>query len=715
MSSKKNSLDSNSKHAATRDADRLMVGIGASAGGLKAIEEFMSALELRREVAKRLTIVFVQHLDPGHENLLPQLIEKTTAMKVVLIEESAKLKPDTIYVVPPHAVLEMRNGTVKVVDNQSNVPATTIDDFLHSLAEDQTVNAVGIILSGAGSDGSLGLKAISDAGGLTFAQTVDSATFESMPQSAASTGAADHILSPAEIADELANYVEYRARSVSETRRRMADDIHAAIPAIAKILVAETNHNFKHYKTNTLQRRIQRRMQVLKICDVETYIARLTEDADEPQALFRELLISVTAFFRDGEAFELLANKVIRKVFADRKSGDHVRFWVPGCATGEEAYSLAILCREQMDRMEDPPEVQIFATDIDQRALSIGRKGQYPVGIQDDVSPERLDCYFKKVGKKFEVVKEVRELVLFSNHNLISDPPFSKLDLISCRNLLIYFGPHLQKKLIPLFHFALRSNGYLFLGPSENIVSHGDLFQTFDAKWRISQRMETGVGNTEALSNVQNNNQSKATGSVTPPVVAEKTDQDLLQIMQRIVLDEFAPKSVVVDDEGQILCASADMQKYLTVGTGAFENNVIKMARDGLRIGLRASLQEAKTKRRRIVHDDLSVKVNGDLQRVMITVQPMPRVGEEAELFMVIFHDAGLPLSRNESGTPPDNAAAGLIGSVGRAMGFTKPDDDSESIISHLERELASTRADLESSVRNIEVANEELKADNEE
>ena len=689
----------------------LTVGIGASAGGLKAVEEFLTALENHPEALQKLSVVFVRHHDPNCKDVLPQLIEKMTSLKVVAIKKSVKLKPNAIYLAPARAVLETENGSIKVVSRESEATATTIDDFFHSLAQDQAANVVGIILSGTGSDGTLGLKSIGDAGGLTFAQTVDSAMYEDMPESAATIGVADHVLSPTEIANELATYVDFLETAAAESRQRTALELEAAIPLIAKLLNSATNHNFKHYKTSTLKRRIQRRMQVLKIPDVENYLERLRNDEAEPHALFRELLISVTAFFRDEEAFELLATKVIPKIFAERKANDHVRIWVSGCATGEEAYSLAILCREQMSGMDEPPEVQIFATDIDHRALAIAREGKYPLGIQDDVSPERLQRFFKKVKKQYAVTKEIRELVMFSAHNLISDPPFLKLDLVSCRNLLIYLGPHLQQKLIPLFHFAIRPQGYLFLGPSENITLHTDLFQPLNARWRIAERKLIAAGDADTSMVIGSNRTSQETVGAAQPVVSrDSSDQDLLEVMQRIVLDEFSPKSVVVDEDGHILCASADVQKYLTFGTGNFQNNIIKMARDGLRIGLRATLQEAKDKRRRIVHDGVSVKVGEDLQRVMITVQPMPRVGENAELFMVIFHDTGLPLSRDEVNreASPDLKSNGV-------HALKSVNNHSAMLIAHLERELATTREDLERSVNDVEVSNEELKSSYEE
>lgn len=682
----------------------LIVGIGASAGGLDAFQEFLRTLGDVQSIA----VVFVMHLEVDGEGLLVDLLSQSTPYKVVKATNRKRLSAGTVYVCPARTLLEVNNGVTRfaTVDGTERPPAP-IDHFFQSLAEDQKDRSVGIILSGTGSDGTLGVKAISDAGGTTFAQSPESARYDSMPRSAATTGVTDHVLSPTDIATELKKYASFLAGHVQDIPEQTAiKEIHEVIPAIANLLMEATNHNFQHYKVNTLTRRIRRRMHVLKLANVQDYIKFLAADLEEPQKLFRELLISVTEFFRDPEAFDLVAQSVIPNLFINRKPDEVVRIWVPGCATGEEAFSLAMLCREHMDQLQSPPEVQIFATDIDERALQIARQCTYPIGIEEDISEDRLARFFVKRGKKYQLVKEIRNLVLFSTHNLISDPPFSRQDFISCRNLLIYLGPHLQKKLIPLFHYALRPGGFLMLGPSENIASHGELFRTIDAKYRISQRKGTGVDGTAALSSSGNGNASPTTDPSRPQPTSTDRSHDLMQVMQRIVLDEFAPKSVIIEEDGKILCTSADMHKYLTVGTGSFQNNIIKMARDGLRVGLRAALQQAKTLRRRVVHDDLSVQVDGKLQPVMLTIQPMPRVGEEKELFIVVFHDCGLPLSRDDSVPPITRGVSSEADE--RVAG-------ADAIIDQLERELASTRADLEDSIRDLETANEELKSSNEE
>ena len=593
-------------------------------------------------------------------------------------------------------MIELKNGSAQLSDDDER-PSHPIDHFLYSIAEDQGERGIGVILSGAGSDGTLGLKAIGDRGGLTFAQDAKSAKHDSMPRSAATTGVADHVLPPAEIAAALLQYVEYLhgLEELTSSGSRQ-DEIKEAVPKIAETLMAVTNHNFQHYKTNTLVPRIQRRMQVLQIGSVDEYVNHLQRHEDEATSLFRELLIGVTEFFRDPDAFESLNRMVLPKLFAGRKPDDCVRIWVAGCANGSEAFTLAILCREILDNMAAPCEVKIFATDIDERALSIAREGFYPVGIEDQVSPDRLKRFFLKRGKQYQVAKEIRDLVLFSSHNLISDPPFSRLDLVTCRNLLIYLGEHLQNMLIPLFHYALRPSGFLFLGPSENITSHVELFKPLDINYRISQRNGTAMGAVpgpkpsvsirERLPTTMNQTDSKPDAAV-----------DLTAIGQRIVLDEFAPRYAIIDEKGQIFNSSANIDQYLSLGGGDYQNNIVRMVDPGLRIGLRAAIAEAKKVRRRVQHENMSIRVGDKMQRMMITVQPMPRLGENEPLMMVVFHEVGLPVD---------------LDIVEEQLESSR---DADSINAQLELELETIRSDLDRSLQDMEATNEELKSSNEE
>ena len=670
------------------DAPLVVVAIGASAGGLDALREFFAALDEGGGMA----FVVIEHIDPASKSLLPSILMQCTSLPVSEIGEGRALAPDHVFVAPSGSLVELDRATFRLLPlGDSEQRRTPIDAFFRSLAAAFGPRAVAIVLSGTGSDGTVGIQQVANEGGMTIAKEPTTAKYDSMPKSAIATGVIDHVLTPSQAAEELLAYVGHVEHLAAEESKATGyEAIHQALPEICDLLQKVTEHNFKHYKTSTLVRRIQRRMQVHRIGDVHVYVDRLRAETDELIQLFRELLIGVTAFFRDSAAFDVLESDVLLPLIKQRRS-DPLRFWVPGCATGEEAYSLAMIVREALAEMAEPPAVQIFATDIDERALSVARQGIYPLGIAEQVSKERLDRFFIKKGKRYQVTKELRELCLFSPHNLITDPPFSRLDLISCRNLLIYFGPHLQKKLIPLFHYALRPNGYLFLGPSESVSGHKELFSPINAKHRISQRKATAISSSALLTSA-----SGYRGSLRPLDTPGEAEPDLHQLTQRILLDEFAPKAVIVTEEGQILSASGEMQRYLTVTEGTFQNNVVRLARPGLRVGLRSALSEAIKVRRKVVHDKVSVQVDSGVQRVRLTVQPMPRLGEEAELFLVVFQDLGALLPREDSAEATFSAEA-------------------DTLIEQLERELSSTREDLEKTIQELEAANEELKSSNEE
>lgn len=667
----------------------LIVAIGASGGGRAALQAFFRQLPQETPHA----FLILQHVDPADAQALAASLQEVTALPLEVVEREATLRQNHIYLVPAHSVLQVAQERLRLEPSRTgDARRNPLDRHLHALAEGVGARTVGILLSGAGTDGTLGLKAVGEAGGLTIAQTPETASLDSMPLNAITSGVVDLVLPPDQMAAELQRYAAHlRAVSDAERSAQLKESIEVALPTMAQYIEQHTGVNFQHYKSTTLVRRIMRRLQVLRIANIDEYALHLRDDPEESRALYRELLIGVTSFFRDPEAFEVLGQSVLAPLL-ERGADEQLRIWVPGCASGEEAYSLAMLIREHLAPGESGPEVQIFATDIDERALALARRGVYPEGIAESVGPERLRRFFVKRGRRYHVTKELRGMCLFSAHNLISDPPFSRLDLISCRNLLIYLGAHLQKKLFPLFHYALRPGGYLFLGPSEPIGSHKELFKPVSARFRISQRKATVV-RSPARVNGGAGPMRTAPDRGDPPT---STETDVHLVMQRIVLDEFAPKSAVVHEDGQIVCASGNMAKYLEVAGGVFQNNIIKLARTGLRVGLRTALAEAVRDRRTYVHNDLSVRHEGAVYRVVLTVQPMPQIGDDSPLFMVVFQDAGPPLRREETVVAP-------------------PPEEASAIIEQLERELESTRQDLEKSVQDLEAANEELKSSNEE
>ncbi|TWT57129.1 Chemotaxis protein methyltransferase Cher2 [Thalassoglobus neptunius] len=668
----------------------LVVGIGASVDGVDAICELLSALGESPVLA---VLIAGQLESEGFANLASKIAD-ATSMKVVKVRQPEPLSGNTVYLSGKNDGL--RSSTDEVLSGPAEEAGNSgvIDQLFHSIALSHGDHGVGVVLAGLGSDGALGLKEISDFGGVTFAQSQATADSEGIPRSAADIGIADHVLAPEEIAAEL---LKYRRHFVDIERDGRAIHLHEevrdSLPDLCEALQQATGHDFQHYKSSTLIRRIQRRIHVLKLNTADEYLGYVQHHSEEAQVLFRELLIGVTSFFRDPDAFEALRTEVIPSLFEGRSPEDPVRIWVAGCANGSEAYSMAILCQEVLRETNSTCRVQIFATDIDSRALNIARNGVYPLGIAEQVSPERLKRFFVRRGNQFHVCKEVRDHVLFSSHNLISDPPFSRMDLISCRNLLIYLGSHLQEKLFSVFHYSLRPGGYLFLGPSESMTSHGDLFRSVSVKHRISQRKgaSTRPTPTSRAPSVENSSQRSSREGTEHPV-------DLTEMAQRIVLDEFAPKYAVIDEYGQILNHSADLEKYVKFQFGDFHNNLVKIVDSNLRIGVRSLLKEAVETSRKVQRDDLSLR-NGDLiQRMMLTVQPMPRLGESEPIYLVVFHEIGLPATLNDA----DNS-------------HSRPESEADSLIFHLERELESTRFDLDRSLQDMEAANEELKSSNEE
>lgn len=686
---------SSTRLAKPRRLPRLYVGIGAVADRLPSLCMLLQAVP----PDAGLTVVVILPGDTDADALEQLVAQTQCALPLEVVRETTRLKRNRVYLACLQASLRMNGGVLDVESLHAATVPAPIDHFFSSLAEDQHEYAVGIVLAGGNSDGLLGLKAINDAGGMTILETAEPGRTSLHSSANAHSNGIDHTLPTADIAIELGRYALHLQDIASTDAESVRNkQIIEAIPAIAEAVQRHTEHNFKHYKVTTLARRIRRRMQVLKTASVEAYVDVLRASRDESQRLFRDLLISVTSFFRDHDAFETLATTVIPKLLRNHDDTQPLRIWVPGCATGEEAYTLAIIFREAIQKTGRSIDLQIFGTDLDERALHIARQGSYPVGIADDVTSERLKRYFIKRGMRYIVGKQLRDCVIFSTHNLISDPPFTKLDLISCRNLLIYLGSHLQKKLVPLFHYALRPGGYLFLGPSESFASHKELFRTVNAKYRIMQRKGTSIGLP-----AQQGTHGPAT--TRPAVDTENADQmrvDLHQFGQRIALDEFAAQWAIVDEEAHILSLSGDTSPFLKLAEGSFQNNIIKMAHASLRVGLRAAFSEAKRKQRQIVHDHLSLRVQGGIQRVVLTVQPMPQVGQDSGLYFIAFQMVGKPLPRHS-----DESSDGSV---------SRPDTEANDlIIEQLERELATTREDLERTVQELEAANEELKSSNEE
>ncbi len=678
----------------TREAGFPIVGIGASAGGVEALEAFFRGLPPDAGCG----FVVVTHLSPERRSLLPEIISRYTDLPVHVAEDGARIGPNEVHVLAADALLDIADGRLKVSKPSSpRRGRKPIDIFFSALARDQGEYSAGVVLSGGDSDGTLGVKAIKERGGLTLAQVGDGnpPQHPDMPRSAIASGMIDLAIPVGEMGARLAEFARSLALpdAVADSAQAEGDrDLREGRQEIYAILRNQIGHDFSGYKEKTFLRRVQRRMQVNRLETIGAYLERLRQDPQEVGTLFRDLLINVTTFFRDAGAFEVLEREVIPKLFAGRGAEDSVRVWVPGCATGEEVFSIAILMREHMDTLTAVPRVQIFATDIDERALDVARAGRYPAALLDDVSEARRNRFFTQEDGSYLLTKDVRDLCVFSPHSVIRDPPFSRLDLVSCRNLLIYFGPDVQSQVIPTFHYALRPGGYLFLGTSENATQFPDLFVSVDKKHRVFRARDDATSGVRVPLVVS--------GLKPAPFPGHRGGSRnlaglaLRQTVETQILDRFAPAHVVVNRDGDVIHYSARTGKYLEATPGAPSRQLLSMARKGLRLELRSLLREAIEGDRRVSHEGLLVEAeDGRVQRVNVTVEPMDAIGDE-RLLLVVFADVGPTVSRE--------GAASVVGS---------PDET----VLHLERELRETRERLQSLIEEYETALEELKSSNEE
>lgn len=664
-----------------------VVGIGASAGGIEAFETFFS----RMPADSGLAFVLVPHLDTRHQSAMTELIQRYTRMNVALIEDDMPVKPDHVYVIPPNATLGIRKGRLQIVSPRR--AAMTIDAFLRSLAEDQESNAIAIILSGSGSDGALGIKAIKEHGGLTMAQAGPNLRYDSMPVSATATGLVDIALPVEDMPAKLIEYVrQLGPRRSPRGQQTFQDEARKYLPNICTLLRSKTGHDFSRYKQSTFFRRLQRRMQVMQVTSVSSYLELLRKDAREVELLFRDLLIGVTQFFRDAHAFEALEREVIPKILANKSDHDPVRIWVPGCATGEEAYSIAIILREQMMRTDSMRKVLIFATDIDDQALEAARLGRYPHEIARHMSEDRLDRFFVREDHGYRVMKDIREMCIFSVHNLIKDAPFSKLDLISCRNLLIYLDATLQHRVTPLFHFALRNGGYLFLGPAEN-VSNTRLFERIDAKARIFKARPTAQERPPL-------DLPLAAGAQRPPTLPERGPAGMEESLARRaarVMDAYSPAYVIVDDHYDILHFAGRTGKYVQPSPGTANLNLFNLLDMSLRTDVRALLSKAAATGQKVTLDHVLFQSNDDIKALNLIVEPIQAGDNAPRSYVIAFQEVG-PVKPRE-----------------KVKGETAPDARKDETIAYLESELRATRERLQATIEELETSNEEMKASNEE
>ena len=670
-----------------------IVGIGASAGGLDAFITFFSTMPPDSGMA----FVLVQHLDPHQPSLLPELLASYTSMPVFAAVDHMTVEANQVYIIPPNTALTVDQGLLKLSSfTEARGHRLPIDHFFQSLAADQGPRAVGIVLSGSGADGTLGLLVIKEQGGMTIAQDPATAAYEPMPQSAIARGVVDHVLSIAQMPATL--LAKPRPAQPAATLSLPSVPQVATSPAMQAIyamLSQATGHDFSQYKTATLQRRIARRMELLDINELAAYIERLQQDRSEVELLFQELLISVTNFFRDPLAFSALAELVIPQICLNKARTTPVRIWVPGCASGEEVYTIAILLHEQLAQLALPPPVQIFATDIDEQALELARQGRYDTAITAHVSADRLARFFSHNERGYQITKTIREMCIFSIHNLISDPPFARIDLIACRNLLIYFDADLQRRLLPLLHYALAPRGYLFLGSSESVSTHADLFRTVDKAQRLFQRNELLVRKHVEFPLAKPGHRSSAQIALRRTRLNEELDMGT--IFEQILLKDYAPPAAVVNDKGAIIYFSGRTGVYLQAPSGTPNLDILAMAHPQLRLTLQAALRTSLNDNAPIVRENLVIEGHNGVQRLNLIVRPFSELGPEARLLLVVFQEFG----------PPINALQA------RAAGFGPQLD--EPFAQQLAQELQSTSAALEAVIAEQQELNGELTSANEE
>lgn len=669
-----------------------VAGIGASAGGLVAFKAFFSHMPDDSGMA----FVLVPHLDPTHQSLMVELLAHQTGMPVREVQDGMVVERNHVYIIPPAKYLVIQGGKLYLSRPlQQRKIETAIDHFLRSLATDQQQHAIGIILSGTSSHGTLGLQAIKANGGMVMVQHPDTAEYDAMPQNAIDAGIVDYILPPEEMPAALVQYVQHAYVSGAWGQAEPAETEREQLERVLVLLRARTKYDFRHYRKNMIMRRVLRRMGLNHIDQLDDYSEFLRNTPDEAMHLFRDMLIGVTGFFREPEAYKVLEQRVIPQWFERTDTEMPIRVWVPGCSTGEEAYSIAILLIEKFSAAQKPLNLQIFATDIDEVALEIARQGNYPVSIAADIPAERLARFFARTGSHFQINKQVRESVVFASQNLVSDAPFSKLDLVSCRNLLIYLEPEVQRKVISLFHFALNEDGYLFLGSSETVGRNVELFETVSKKWRVFRRIGPTRRDTVEFPITPGSQRHGMLQPASRPVAAR--EMNFSELTQRQLLDDYAPASVLINRNYEVLYFQGPTGDFLEPPTGEPTRDLISLAREGLQTRLRAACHKAIRDGHLISDTTSRVKRNSTWHPCTITVKPLIQPKQAEGLLLVTFR------------TSEDaDAAATDSGAVTTAL-------EESTVVQQLEYELKATRDDLQSNIEDMESSNEELKASNEE
>jgi len=676
-----------------------IVGIGASAGGLEALGQFLENVPADCGMA----FVVVQHLDPTQQGMLTELLQRTTTMKVVQVKDRTKVRPNCVYVIPPNKDMSLLHGVLHLLSpSMPRGLRLPIDFFFRSLAEDQQDRSIGIILSGMGSDGTLGLRAIKEKSGVTLVQDPATAKYDSMPRSAVTAGLGDFVAPVEELPAKLVAYHQFLPQ-ISKSDLPLAEKDQSALDKIVILLRSHTHHDFTMYRRSTLYRRVERRMGIHRFGKIASYVRYLQENPQELDILFKELLIGVTRFFRDTAAWRLLGKEALPKLLADRPAGSVLRAWVAGCSTGEEAYTLAMVFLEALERAKPVANIslQIYATDLDKDAIDKARQGYFPENIVADVSAERLARFFVNEESGYRVNKQIRAMVVFAPQNLIMDPPFTKLDLLCCRNLLIYLTPELQKKLFPLFHYSLNPGGVLFLGSAESVGGFANLFVPLALKERIFRRNEsTVVGHNLDLPAVFVPNPVNRLEASLP---TRRPGTSLQALAEQLVSARFAPPAVLVDEQGDIVFFSGRTGQYLEPAAGKANLNVMAMAREGLRYDLANAVQKAHRKKVTVTVRDIKVGVGAAARSVDIVVQPIDEPKELSGMVLIVFSETFIPAETRTGGGSKKTRAV-------RA-----PQREMERQLARAREDVQAAREEMQSSQEELKSINEELQSTNEE
>ncbi|MCD6062197.1 MAG: signal transduction histidine kinase [Flavipsychrobacter sp.] len=672
----------------------LIVGIGASAGGIQALREFFDNVPPRTGAA----YVVILHLSPDHDSKLAEVIRTVTKLPVEQVTEKTRVKPDHVYVIPPNRHLTMEDAHIVVSPNlQEEDRRAPVDIFFRTMADAYQSKAVCVVLSGTGANGSMGLKRIKEQGGATFVQNPREAEFNEMPRNAIATDMVDEVLPVAEIPRRIIEY--YNSQGLVQIpieADKRPEDQQQALREVFTQLRLRTGHDFSNYKRPTLLRRIERRINVRKQPDLTAYATLLQTNPAETTALLKDLLISVTNFFRDKKAFEFLSDDVLPRIIRSKPAGGQVRIWVAGCATGEEAYSLAMLCAEQTMNVMDAPKIQVFATDIDEAAIAHAREGLYTINDAADVSPERLRRFFNKEGVGYRVRREIREMILFATHNFMKDPPFSHLDLISCRNVLIYLNHNAQDRVMETFHFALDPGAFLFVGSSESADTAGDLYSIYSRDFHIFQKRQISTARTypvpESVPSFRFERPTKTEPTEQEQVIARNERITFGELHQRL-LEEYAPPSLIVNEEHEIVHLSERAGRYLQMAGGEPSQNLLKLVRQELRLELRSALYQAAQRHTTVEARGLKLTIDDKTETINILVRPVLTAGDVAKGFILVIFEPAADTQENQRVVLASD----------------------EPVARQLEDELMRIKTQLRASNEQHEFHAEELKASNEE